>query len=68
MSARLLRLACCHSSSATPSLETGDVLKVMAPRWQERREKVHELPAPTLVAERQNVSSCRRMRPMDVQR
>jgi uncharacterized membrane protein YgcG len=43
-------------------LEIGDVLKVMARterRWG-RREKVHEPHAPTLLAERQNVSSCRR--------
>src|SRR5258707_14254728 len=62
LSARLLRLACRRSSSAARSLEIGDVLKVMARterRWG-RREKVHEPHAPTLLAERQNVSSCRR--------
>ena len=69
LSARLLRLACRRSSSALRSLEIGDVLKVIARterRWG-RREKVHEPQAPTLLAERPNVSSCRRMRPIDAQ-
>ena len=48
----------------------GDVFKVMTRterRWG-RREKVHEPRAPTLVAERQNVSSRRRTRPIDAHR
>ena len=51
-------------------LEMDDVLEMMArteQRWG-RREKVHEPHAPTLLAVRRNVSSCRRMRPRDAQR
>jgi len=63
LSVRLLRFASRRSSSAARSLEIGDVLKVMARterRWWARHENVHEPHAPTKLAERRNVSSCRR--------
>ncbi len=69
LSARLLRLVRRRSSSAARSLEIGDALKVMdrtEQRWG-RRERVHEPHVSTLLAVRQNVSSCRRMRPIDAQ-
>jgi hypothetical protein len=56
-------------SSAVRSLEIGNVPKVLARterRWG-RRKKVQPQ-APTLLAERQNVSSCSRTRPIDSQR
>jgi hypothetical protein len=48
-------------SSAAPSLEIGDVLKVMARRSDEPN-------APTFLAKGQNVPSCNRTRPRDAQR
>jgi hypothetical protein len=67
LSARLLRFASRHSTSAARSLDISDVLKVMARterRWRARRRKGARA---SLLAERQNVSSCRRMRPIDAQ-
>src|SRR5258708_87118 len=59
----------CTRNRRACSSEIGDVLKVMTRterRWG-RREKVHEPHAPTLRSD-QNVSSCRRIRPIETRR